>query len=73
LPFWLVCFSRPWRRRRCAPGPPGAKATSNKWGWPIFLYLQDFGKAMPYFRPAQGNNLWLAQLISYQANVHKVR
>jgi prepilin-type N-terminal cleavage/methylation domain-containing protein len=38
-----------------------------------FMYLQDYDKSMPYYTPAQGYNLWLSQLISYQANVHKIR
>jgi len=37
------------------------------------MYLNDYNKCMPYNTPSQGYNLWLAQLISYQGNVHKVR
>jgi prepilin-type N-terminal cleavage/methylation domain-containing protein len=51
----------------------GCQSNLKQMGLTHFLYLQDFGKAMPYFTPAQGYNLWLAQLISYQANVHKIR
>lgn len=51
----------------------GCQNNLKQMGLVHILYLHDYTKTMPYNTPSQGNNLWLAQLINYQGNVHKVR
>ena len=38
-----------------------------------FMYVNDFGKALPYSNPLQPNTLWMGVLINYHAQVNKVR
>jgi hypothetical protein len=47
----------------------GCQNNLRQMGLAHFMYLQDSQKTIPYYN----NNLWLAELMKYQANVHKVR
>jgi len=49
--------------------------TSNlkQMGLASFLYVNDYGKTLPYSDPTQPNTLWMGVLIQYHAQVNQVR
>ena len=42
-------------------------------GLASFLYINDYGKTVPYSDPFEPNTLWMGTLIAYHAQVDKVR
>ncbi len=51
----------------------GCQSNLKQMGIVHTMYLMDYQKTVPYTTAAYGNNLWLALLMNYQGNVHKVR